>query len=107
MSVDFITSDMSGVIHQINHLNETVNSDQNKNQQLLEQQNEVKQILENEKDNIQKKLDNYNKITETSIRDAVLKKNGSQRLKQYNKIFFILTFYFLLSYKFTKETKKI
>lgn len=92
MSVDFITSDMSGVTHQINHLNETVNNDRNKNQELLQQQNEVKEILENEKENIQRKLDNYNKITETSIRDAVLKKNGSQRLKQYNKIFFILTF---------------
>ena len=56
MSVDFITSDMSGVTHQINHLNETVNSDRNKNQVLLEQQNEVKEILEKEKENIQKKL---------------------------------------------------
>lgn len=92
MSVDFITTDMSGVSQQINHLNATINDDRSKNQILLEQQNEVKEILDKEKDNIQKKIDHYNKITETGIRDAVLKKNGSQRLKQYNKIFFILTF---------------
>ena len=56
MSVDFITSDMSGVTHQINHLNETVNSDRNKNQVLLEQQNEVKEILEKKKRIYKKKL---------------------------------------------------
>jgi hypothetical protein len=92
MSVEFITNDMQGITQQVDNLNQTVESDKTKNEKLLEQQNKVKDIIEKEKTDIESKINKYDSYTDTGIRDALLKKNGSQRWKEYNKMFFILIF---------------
>ncbi len=92
MSVEFITNDISGVTQQITQLNNVISDEESNNTNLIDQQNRVKDIIEKEEANLQQKIDKYNSISETGKRDALLKKNGSQRYKQYNKIFFVLTF---------------
>lgn len=92
MSVSTFPSAVPDVNNQINELNQTVNNDLTNNEKLLEQQNILKDVLDDEKQNLQDKVDVYDKISETGKRDALLKKNSSQRLKQHNYMFFIIIF---------------
>ena len=92
MSVRSFPSNATTVNTQITQLRQAANTDLSSNQELLQQQNTLKELIENEKQSLQSKVDTYDKISETSIRDALLKKNSSQRLKQHNYIFFIIIF---------------
>jgi len=77
---------------QLARLNQLIQSDNQKNIDLLRQQDSVKEILEVETDNLQKKYDSYEEISKTREREAFLKKNSSSRLKQYNYFVMVIVF---------------
>lgn len=77
---------------QLNRLNQLIQSDNQKNIDLLRQQDTVKEILEVETDNLQRKYDSYEQISKTREREAFLKKNSSSRLKQYNYFIMVIVF---------------
>ena len=71
-------------------LNQTIANDTTKNQDLLDQQNALQELIQHEKDITMNHMSNLEKEKKTAQRNALLKKNSGDRLKQYNLIIMYL-----------------
>ena len=71
-------------------LNEAIENDTTKNQDLLDQQKTLKELIEHEKKITLNHMNKLEKEQKTAQRDALLKKNTGDRLKHFNLILIYL-----------------
>lgn len=76
----------------IEDMKQIVNRDTQNNEELIAQQNEVKIIMEKEQTRLAKLEQEYYDNSTTQKREVLMKKNSSQRMKQYNYFMIVIVF---------------
>ncbi len=84
------TSQLEELNKSLELLNQAIENDTTKNQDLLDQQKALKELIEHEKKITLNHMNKLEKEQKTAQRDALLKKNTGDRLKHFNLILIYL-----------------
>lgn len=76
----------------INDMKQIINKDTQNNQDLIEQQRAVQTLMEKEQARLEKLEQEYYDNSTTQHREVLMKKNSSQRMKQYNYFVIVIVF---------------
>lgn len=76
----------------IDDMKQIINKDTQNNQELIEQQKAVQTLMEKEQARLAKLEQEYYDNSTTQYREVLMKKNSSQRMKQYNYLVVVIVF---------------